>query len=194
MTTIPGYRHGDPTLPASPVRPDDLDRMKKTCLFGEADAAALREAQEKLAPHVEAILDVWYGFVASQPHLVAAFAEPGGPPSAEYLGAVRRRFGQWILDTTSADYSPAWLDYQLEIGRRHHRIGKNRADGVEAADHIRFLDLIPLVYPIFATIRPFLEQGGTPAARVDAMQHAWLKSLLMQITLWSHPYVREGDF
>lgn len=194
MTQIPGYRHGDPSLPASDVSVDDLERMKKTCLFGDDDVEALREAQTRLAPRVEEILDVWYGFVASQPHLVASFSKPGGPPNGDYLAAVRRRFGQWIVDTTAADYSPAWLDYQLEIGRRHHRIGKNLTDGVDASDHIRFLDLIPLVYPIFATIRPFLATDGTPPARVDAMQHAWLKSLLMQITLWSHPYVREGDF
>ncbi|AUX41581.1 uncharacterized protein SOCE26_030020 [Sorangium cellulosum] len=26
------------------------------------------------------------------------------------------------------------------------------------------------------------------------MYAAWVKSCLLQITLWSHPYVKEGDF
>jgi len=190
---IPGYRLGDPSLETA-VPLEDLERMKKTALFGPDDVAALREARAILAPQVEDILDVWYGFVASQPHLVASFAKPGGEPSADYLGAVRERFGQWILDATAAEYDQAWLDYQIEIGKRHHRIGKNRTDGVDAAPHIRFVDMIPLVYPIFGTLRGFLEKGDATPERVDAMHHAWLKALLLTITLWTQPYVRAEDF
>ena len=69
----------------------DLERMKRTALFGPDDEAALRRAGEILAPQIEDILDVWYGFVASQPHLVASFSRPGGPPDAGYLAAVRVR-------------------------------------------------------------------------------------------------------
>jgi hypothetical protein len=29
---------------------------------------------------------------------------------------------------------------------------------------------------------------------VDAMQNAWRKSVLLQMTLWSHPYVTERDY
>lgn len=50
---------------------------------------------------VEAILDVWYGVVGSTPHLLAAFsAKRDGKPLAEYLEAVRKRFGQWIRCVT----------------------------------------------------------------------------------------------
>ena len=31
-------------------------------------------------------------------------------------------------------------------------------------------------------------------ALVDKMHAAWLKSCLLQLTLWSHPYVKDGDF
>lgn len=172
----------------------DLERMKRTALFGPDDEAALRRAGEILAPRIEDILDVWYGFVASQPHLVASFSRPGGPPDAGYLAAVRVRFAQWIRDTTAARYDQAWLDHQAEIGRRHHRVKKNRTDGVDAAEHIRFVDMIPLVYPIFATLKPFLEKGESDPAAVDAMHQAWLKALLLTITLWTQPYVRAEDF
>jgi hypothetical protein len=26
------------------------------------------------------------------------------------------------------------------------------------------------------------------------MYQAWLKSMLLQVTLWSQPYIKEGDF
>jgi hypothetical protein len=26
------------------------------------------------------------------------------------------------------------------------------------------------------------------------MHQAWIKSVLLQVTLWSHPYVKDGDF
>ena len=44
------------------------------------------------------------------------------------------------------------------------------------------------------TVRDFLAKGGRPTAEVDAMHQAWFKSVVLQVTLWSHPYVKNGDF
>lgn len=33
-------------------------------------------------------------------------------PDGAYLTAVRKRFGQWILNTANANYDQAWPDYQ----------------------------------------------------------------------------------
>lgn len=108
--SIPGYRLGDPTLPRSPLTLDDLATLKGSLLFGDEDAAALRKAYGVVADQVEAILDVWYGFVGSTPHLLAYFSDPqSGQPIGPYLDAVRKRFGQWILDTCRAEYDEAWL-------------------------------------------------------------------------------------
>ena len=136
MTTIPGYIYGTDKVPGSSVSFDEVELIKATLLFGEDDRDALRKSSEILAPQIEAILDVWYGFVGANPHLLAAFTGPDGEPDQAYLAAVRRRFGQWILDTARAEFDQAWLDYQHEIGVRHTRRGKNRTDGVRAADHI----------------------------------------------------------
>ena len=192
-TRAPGYRLGDPELAPSPISLDELEEMKASVLFGDDDVRALRRAQAILEPQTEAILDVWYGFVGSQPHLLRSFSHRG-EPNPDYLAKVRVRFGLWIRDTTAAVYDERWLAYQHEIGRRHHRVGKNRTDRVEAADHISFRHLILLTYPIFATLRPFLEKGGDDPATVDAMHQAWLKSVLLHVTLWSHPYIHSGDF
>ncbi len=194
-SSIPGYRLGDPALPKSPLTRDDLAELKATLLFGDADVDALRRAHDVVQDQIEAILDVWYGFVGSTPHLLAYFGDATtGQPIATYLAAVRRRFGQWILDTCRADYDAAWLDWQDEIGRRHHRIGKNRTDGVSAARHIALRHLLALVLPISATMKPFLAKKGHGAAEVEAMHAAWTKAVLLQAILWSRPYVHDGDF
>lgn len=193
--TIPGYDFGSAALARSPVSLEEFELLKKTVLFTDEDAAALRRSKEILAPQAEKILDVWYGFVGSNPHLVEAFADPqSGQPDAHYLEAVRKRFGQWILDTASADYGQAWLDYQHEIGLRHHRTKKNRTDGARGSGHVPFRYLIALLFPVTATLRPFLESGGAAPAEVEKMHLAWVKSVLLQVILWSHPYVKDGDF
>jgi hypothetical protein len=193
--TIPGYTHGTAVIARSPISLDDLARMKASVLFGEEDVRALRQSGAILKDHVEAILDVWYGFVGANPHLLASFSgKADGKPQGDYLAAVRRRFGQWILDTARAEYDQAWLDYQHEIGLRHHRTKKNRTDGASASDGVPFRDLFPLVFPITFTLKPFLAKAGHGPAEVDVMYAAWVKSCLLQVSLWSHPYIKDGDY
>jgi hypothetical protein len=194
QTDIPGYTYGTDAVARSPVGLQELELLKATLLLGDDDLAALRRSGEVLAPRVEEILDVWYGFVGANPHLLAAFSGPNGQPDQAYLAAVRRRFGRWILDTARADYDQAWLDYQHEIGLRHHRTGKNRTYGAGAADHIPLRYVLALLVPITTTLKPFLVEGGAAPEEVEAMHQAWVKAVLLQVILWSHPYVRDGDF
>ncbi len=193
MATIAGYNYGDPGLAPSPLTQDDLDKIKQSLLMDDSDIAALRRAHDILEPQIEAILDVWYGFVADHDFLLSYFATPSGPDS-QYLDRVRARFSQWVLDLTRADFDDAWLSYQEEIGRRHH-LGKNETDDVTGAPplvHHRYL--VALAYPIFATVRPFLEHGAASAEELDAMHQAWLKAVLLSVILWSRPYLRDGAF
>ncbi|MBN9385772.1 MAG: hypothetical protein J0H74_33765 [Chitinophagaceae bacterium] len=115
-------------------------------------------AGDILSDQIDDILDLWYGFVGSHPHLVAYFAK-GAQPNAEYLAKVRQRFGQWILDTCNRDYDQTWLNYQYEIGLRHHSAKK-----------------------------------GASAGDVEHMYAAWFKAITLTATLWSYPYVKEGEF
>jgi hypothetical protein len=193
-TDIPGYTYGTDAVPRSPVSLDELQLLQATLLLGDEDRAALRRSGDVLAPQVEAILDVWYGFVGANPHLLAAFTGPDGQPNQAYLAAVRRRFGRWILDTARAEFDQAWLDYQHEIGVRHTRRGKNRTDGVQAADRIPLRYVLALLIPITTTLQPFLAEGGASPNEVEAMHQAWVKAVLLQVILWSQPYVREGEF
>lgn len=192
-SSIPGYRYGDPALPASPVSHEEFANLKAVLLFRQDDVTALRRAGEILVPQTDAILDIWYNFVGAHPFLLAFLSTPSGP-SSEYLARVRARFGKWIDDTCNAQFDDAWLAYQQEIGRRHY-LGKNQADGKAAAGTppiINFRYVNALVYPIYATVRPFLEKGGDDATTVDRMHQAWLKAVLLQVTLWGQPYMAAG--
>lgn len=192
---IPGYTYGSSALARSPVSLADFEAMKQSVLFDQADVDALRLSHDVLADQTDAILDVWYGFVASQPHLVASFGgRSDGQPLGDYLAAVRKRFAQWILDTAGANYDQAWLDYQYEIALRHHRAKKNTTDGADSTDIVPFRDLFLLIVPITFTLKPFLAKKGHSVEDVERMHAAWLKSCLLQVTLWSYPYVRDGDF
>ena len=54
--------------------------------------------------------------------------------------------------------------------------------------------LIAFIYPITATIRPFLENGGRSPEETEAMFQAWFKATAIQVTLWCRPYANPGDF
>jgi hypothetical protein len=196
MTTqIAGYDYGAAGLARSPVAIAELDLMKATVLFTAEDADHLRKAGDVLADQIEDVLDVWYGFVASQPHLVEYFADRSGKPLGEYLQAVRERFGQWIRDTCRAQYDQKWLDYQHEIALRHTSTKKNRTDKVDArTSHIPLRYMIAFVYPITATMKPFLGKRGHSPEEVEKMHQAWFKAVVLQVGLWSQPYAREGTF
>mgnify|MGYP000168034422 CR=1 FL=1 len=193
-TTIPGYTYEEAPASPSPLKVTDLENLKKAVLFDAQDERYLRLAGEVLADQIEDILDVWYGFVASQPHLVYYFTDGRGNANDGYLAAVRKRFGQWILDTCNRPYDQAWLNYAHEIGLRHHRTKKNQTDGVDSTPHIHHRYLVAFIYPITATIKPFLAKKGHSPEEVEKMHQAWFKSVVMQVALWSAPYVKEGDF
>ena len=191
---IAGYTYGSEKLTESPFTLEDLEALKATVLFTEEDAKWLQKSRKVLQPHAEEILDTWYGFVGSTPHLLAYFSSKDGKPDTQYLSRVRQRFIQWIYDTADANYDQDWLNYQYEIGLRHHRIKKNKTDNAKAVDHIPARSLIALTYPVTATLKPFLERSDYTPDEVNAMQQAWLKSVLIQTILWTQPYYKQGDF
>lgn len=195
VNPMQGYAYQNPDLPASPMSLDELHELQASLLFGPDDVAALRMSLEVLRPQVDAILDVWYGFVGGTPHLLAYFSDPHtGEPDGAYLAAVRERFSQWVLDTAAADFDAQWLAWQSEIGLRHHSTKKNLTDQGKGPAIVHMRHMIALTIPVTTTLRPFLEKGGHSPAEVERMHQAWVKAVLLQVILWSQPYVREGEF
>jgi hypothetical protein len=186
-----GYSYGKTAQ--SPLTVEEFELLKKTVLFTDEDSKYLQKASEILKPQVNDILDLWYGFVGSNPHLLKYFGR-GGVPNQEYLSAVRERFGQWIIDLCTRPYDQQWLDYQYEIGLRHHSTKKNKTDNVDAEPIIHYRYMAAFIYPITATIKPFLAKGAASAEDVEKMHDAWFKAVVLTVVLWTMPYIREGEF
>ncbi|MEM0444918.1 MAG: protoglobin domain-containing protein [Nitrososphaerota archaeon] len=192
---IPGYDYGKPIVPRAPITDEDFKLLKKTVMFSEEDEKYLRMAGDVLKEQVDDILNLWYGWVGSNPHLVYYFADKNtGSPLAPYLEAVRRRFGRWIIDLCFRKFDREWLDYQFEIGLRHHRSKKNRTDKVNSVEHIPLRYMVAFIYPITATIKPFLAKKGHSQEEVEKMFNAWFKAVVLSVALWSMPYAKEGDY
>jgi hypothetical protein len=191
MADIPGYTYDTPEVAQSPVSFDDLEQLKETMQFTKEDHEYLRMVREVLSDQVDDLFEHWMSLFG--PIFMSYFAGADGQLDERYLGAAHPRFVQWIFDTCTRPYDQEWLDYQHEIGLRHHRTKKNQTDNVESVPIVHFHILWAVVYPMSA-IRPFLARKGASDEEVDKMHQAWTKALMLSVILWSHPYVRAGDW
>jgi hypothetical protein len=192
---IPGYDFGTDKVAKSPISMKEWEDLKKSALFSEEDMVYLRLSEEVLKDQVPDLLKTWRGIIFDHAHLRAYDEDPRTHQvDADYAKAVAKRFGQWVLDTARAKYDQEWLDYQYEIGLRHHRTKKNKTDNGHTLGHIRARDLIAFSAAIVTSMKPYLAKKGHPQEIVDRMYDAWWKSMILQTTLWSQPYIREGDF
>lgn len=189
--TIPGYDFGKPSGGVSPVSLADLDRLKQSIGWTEADARSMHEAGQYLSPRAEAMVDHWRSIIAGQPHLVAAFLKPDGKPDEAYKAAVRRRFVQWVRDACERDYDQDWLNYQHEIGVRHTPSKKNATDGGHTPAVVPLRYLLGFADVVGDSARQFLLDAGVSGERLDAMHAAWRRSVVLHVTLWSRAYVRD---
>ena len=193
MNSIKGYDFGKISLERSPVTQEDLALLKKTLLWTEEDDRFLRMAGEILIDQTDDVLDLWYGYVGGNEHLLHYFTKDG-KPNMDYLTAVRARFGQWILDLCQKEYDQDWLNYQHEIAKRHHSIKKNKTDHVDSVPIIHYRYMTAFIYPITATIKSFLGKKGHSNSDVEDMHNAWFKAVTLTVILWTYPYIRSGEF
>jgi hypothetical protein len=192
---IPGYTFGTGEVAKSPITMEEWEELKKSALFSEEDVVYLRLSESVLADQVDDLLKTWRGIIFDHPHLRAYDENPQTHEvDTKYAQAVAKRFGQWVLDTARAKYDQAWLDYQYEIGLRHHRSKKNETDGGRTLAHIRARDLIAFCASIVVPMKPYLARTGHPPEVVNRMYDAWWKAMILQATLWVQPYIREGDY
>jgi len=195
VATIPGYTYGTDLVARSTLSEEEFAALKQTVLLGEEDMHYLRMAGEVLEDQIDDVLDLWYGFVGAHPHLLACFSTTGGDAIAPYLARVRARFAQWIRDTTGREYDREWLDYQMEIGLRHHTAKKNKTDHVaDAPPIIPMRYIVAFIAPITLTMKGFLGNRGHSTEDVEKMYAAWFKSVVLQVVLWVQPFAREGEF
>jgi hypothetical protein len=192
---IHGYDRGTDKVAKSPITMEEWEELKKSALFSEEDVVYLRLSEDVLADQVDDLLKTWRGIIFDHPHLRAYDEDPKTHAvDTDYTKAVGKRFRQWVLDTARAQYNQEWLDYQYEIGLRHHRSKKNKTDNGHTLGHIRARDLLAFCASIVVPMRSYLAKKGHSPEIVNRMYDAWWKSMILQATLWVQPYIREGDF
>jgi len=190
---IKGYAYGDPTLERSPISMEDLKLLKKTLLWSEEDDHNLKLLADTLIDQIDDILDLWYGYVGSNDHLVYYFTT-NGQPNTDYLSAVRERFGMWIKDLLTRPYDQTWLDYQYEIAKRHHSIKKNKTDDVQSVPIVNFRYMVAFIYPLTVTIKQFIQKKNPSEKDLNGMYDTWFKAVTLTAILWCYPYVNKNEF
>jgi hypothetical protein len=187
---IPGYTYGSKDIKPSSVSLRELEELKETVGWTDDDSIYLRLAGDILEDQTKQIVDHWRnGIITGIPNLARHSQTPEGDRIPEYVARSGKRFEQWILDTCLRPYDQDWLDYQMEIARRHTSEMKNKVDGVRSTLYVPLRDIMAFIAVMNETIKPYLASKGHSTGDVDKMHLAWRKSLHLQITLWTKLYM-----
>jgi hypothetical protein len=187
---IPGYANGSKDIQPASVSMQELEALKVTVGWTSDDTIYLRLAGEVLADSTKQIVDHWRnGIIAAIPNLARHSQTPEGDRIPEYVANSGKRFEQWILDTCLRPYDQDWLNYQMEIARRHTSAMKNKVDGVRSTPYVPLRDITAFIAVMNETIKPYLAARGHSSENVEKMHLAWRKSLQLQTALWTKLYM-----
>lgn len=95
-----------------------LDEVKRYLLWTDADADALREAHQALAPQLSEVIDIHYLRIVE--HEDARRVLTGGEPQ---IARLRRTFETWLHQCFLGPHDHAYLELRSRIGHAHVRIG-----------------------------------------------------------------------
>jgi Protoglobin len=180
-------------LSVPPEFPDhaQVQLLLRIGLFSPDDELALRDAWRILEGQTDDYLDRVMGMVAAHPVLAAALTALCGEESATHsldgAAAVRDCFRRWLFETCFFPHEPPWLK-QLYL----ERVLPDSPVQSSPVLLPGFRHAVALAYPLVATARPFLAVQGRDHQDIERMQHALLKAILLQVTLLSKLYVKEG--
>ena len=189
-SSIPGYDYGTSKSAISPVSKSELLQLEQTAGWSCADVDVLRRHGDLFQAKAESMVDSWRAVIGKQPHLAHWFVKPDGAPDQAYKASVKRRFVQWVVDVALRPHDQDWLDYQQEIGLRHTPAKKNKTDGAHTPPVVPFRYLLGFV-PMVLSIRQFFAGAIEDKNELKRLEDAWIKAVLLHVTLWSRPYVEE---
>lgn len=190
-SSIPGYDYGTAKSAISPVSESDLSELEQTAGWSSDDADVLARHGDLFRARAEAMVDSWRAVIGSQRHLAHWFVKPDGDPDDAYKASVKRRFVQWVVDVALRPHDRDWLNYQQEIGLRHIPAKKNKTDGAHTPPVVPFRFLLAFV-PMVLPIRQFFAEAIEDEAELKRLEDAWMRAVLLHITLWSRPYVTDN--
>jgi len=188
--SIPGYDYGTPRSAVSSVSESDLLQLEQAAGWTARDADVLARHSDLFRAKAESMVDSWRAVIGSLPHLSHCFIGPDGRPGNEYKAMVKRRFVQWVIDVAVRSHDRDWLNYQQEIGFRHTPVKKNKTDKARTPPLVPFRFLLGFV-PVVLPIRTFFTDAIPDEAELKKLEDAWIKAVLLHVTLWSRAYVAE---
>lgn len=191
MSDIQGYDYGTTRAARSPITLDQLRELEATIGWTADDDQAIAMAGEVLAGQEEAMVDSWRAIIGNHPFLAKWFFGSDGQPDEAYKADVKKRFVQWVSDLCRRERDQAWLDYQEEIGLRHTPAKKNKTEEAHTPDVVPLRYVWAFAGPVISGAREFLASTSHPAAEIERMHQAWAKSVLLTLTLWARPYVKD---
>jgi hypothetical protein len=189
---IAGYDYGKPASARSPVSLEELRQLEQAAGWTAEDAAVLARHPEVFVDRAEAMVNSWRAVIASQLHLIQWFFGPDGKPDEAYMAKVKPRFVQWVKDVAMRPHDQAWLDYQEEIGLRHTPAKKNLTDGAHTPDVVPLRYVVGMAGLIALSARKFFVEAGVSGEELQRLEDAWTKAVLLHVSLWCRPYVKDG--
>jgi hypothetical protein len=186
---IPGYDYGTDRAATSPLTLEDLERLKAVAGLTGDDEAALREAAGVLADQADDMVTAYRARLGELAWMAPYSGHPDGTPNPGYGAATKPRFDRWIIDACTRPLDQDWLNYQQEIGLRHTAAKKNKTDNADSLDQIPMRYVLAFTAFVMATAREYLSATGEPTARVDRMHSAFIKSVMLHVTVWTRAYV-----
>jgi hypothetical protein len=75
---------------------------------------------------------------------------------------------------------------------RHIPAKKNATDHAQTPAVVPLRYLLAFLAPVTQSVRPLLQTSGFDAEDVDEIHAAWTKAVILSVTLWSAPYVKDG--
>jgi Protoglobin len=188
---IPGYDFGTPRSAASPLSDEDLHNLEHAVGWSDADRDILLKHAALFRLHAEEMVDSWRSVITAQPHLAHWFVRPDGKSDDDYKARVKRRFVQWVIDVAVRPHDRDWLNYQEEIGLRHTPAKKNLTDAAHTPPLVPLRYLLGFV-PVVLPLRSFFRDSIQNDAELSRLEAAWIRAVLLHITLWSRPYTAPG--
>lgn len=151
--------------PRPRVRHQDFGLRKKAVPSSRDDVKHVRLSSEVLGEKFEAMLEAWYRFLGSNPLVLCYFTKKSyDRPDAEYLAAVRKAFGQWIVESGDVESE------QNRLGELHdtshvHSAATNWTESAEDMQRVILGYVLALLYPV------------TPKQK---LHQAWVKSVIQE--------------
>lgn len=177
------------TVPASFPSVEEIELLWRIGLFSADDERALRKLWRILQGQADDYLDRVLGMVAAYPALADALAVLHNGTAGNVMEScppLRQIFQRWLSETCLSPHESLWLRQlyaELPLNPSAQALITRLPD---------FRYLIALSFPLLATANTLLIDHGLSPQDIERMQSAFLKAILLQVTLLSKLYVKEG--